>query len=167
MVRLTLSRSSPPLQRLQRKKLFLPLLGEIFVNQRVLLQLDVHWRQLNQMQRICGPFVLKTLILNHFSFQRLFVLCTHSLDLCILFKFVLLYLRMHSAPFLRFSHILLTPILLYVYCHAECFFFYPRWCRWLAKARNLIYKFLTLAVKGLTSTILYFLTFIVLNFHKI
>ena len=46
----------------------------------------------------------------------------------------------HSAPFLRFSHILLTPIFSDVYYHAECFS-YPWWCRWSAKARNLILIF--------------------------
>ena len=50
---------------------------------------------------------------------------THSLDLCILFKFIFLYLWIHSASLLRFSHILLTLIFSYVYHHAE-YFSYPR-----------------------------------------
>ena len=48
---------------------------------------------------------------------------THLLDLCTLFKFTFLYLRTHSAPFLRFSQIFLTPIFSCVYCHAEYKYF--------------------------------------------
>ena len=54
-----------------------------------------------------------------------FSCATHSLDLCILFKFIFLYLWILSAPLLRFSHILLTLIFSYVYHHAE-YFSYPR-----------------------------------------
>ena len=82
----------------------------------------------------------------------------HSLDLCISFKFIFFLppdIFTHF-PYSNFS---------YVYYHAE-YFSYPWWCRWLAKARNLI-LILILVVKGLTWTIFYFPTFIVLNFHKI
>ena len=65
---------------------------------------------------------------------------THTLDLCILFKFIFLYLRVHSAPFLRISQVLLAQIFSYVYYHAE-YFSCPRWCRWSAKAGNLILIF--------------------------
>ena len=73
-------------------------------------------------------------------FERLFVLC-HLLirSLCFIPVYIFLPL-IHSAPFLRFSHILLTPIFSDVYYHAECFS-YPWWCRWSAKARNLILIF--------------------------
>ena len=67
------------------------------------------------MQRICGPFVSKTIIMNHFPFERLFALW-HSLIRSLYFiQVYFLYLRIHSAPFLRFSHILLTPIFFYMY----------------------------------------------------
>ena len=72
-------------------------------------------------QRICGPFVLKTIIINHFAFEVLFVLC-HSLIRSLYFIQVYIFIPlMHSAPFLRFSRILLTPIFSYVYHHAEYF----------------------------------------------
>ena len=47
---------------------------EIFVNQHVLLQLDLHWNSRKlpwRMQRMCELFVLKTVIM---PFERLFVL---------------------------------------------------------------------------------------------
>ena len=72
-----------------------------------------------------------------FLFKDSLPCATYTLDLCILFKFIFLYLQVHSAPFLRISQVLLVPIFSYVYYHAE-YFSCPRWCRWWAKARNLI-----------------------------
>ena len=60
---------------------------------------------------------------------------TRSLDLCILFKFIFLYIPLiHSAPFLRFSHSLLyTSFFSCILLH-EIFFLIPD----DAVARNLI-----------------------------
>ena len=70
---------------------------------------------------------------------------TRSLNLCILFKFIFLLIPLiHSAPFLRFSHILL----------------YTRNIFLIPVAWNLI--ILISAVKDLISTIFFFQTFIVL-----
>ena len=56
------------------------------------------------MQRICGPFVLKTIIM---PFKRLFVLW-HSLIRSLYFIQVYIFIPLiHSAPFVPFSHILL------------------------------------------------------------
>ena len=60
------------------------------------------------MPRICGPFVLKTIILNHFSFREtlgFFSCATHSLDLCILFELIFYtsgYIPPHSCDFYTF-----------------------------------------------------------------
>ena len=71
------------------------------------LLLDLHWDSPKLpwgMQRICGPFVLKTIIM---PFKRLFVLW-HSLIRSLYFIQVYIFIPLiHSAPFLRFSHILL------------------------------------------------------------
>ena len=88
---------------------------------------------------------------------------TRSLDLFILFKFIFLYLWYippHSCAFHTFC---LHQFFSYVYYHAE-YFSFLWWCRWSEKARNLI---LILAVKSLTWSMFYFLTFVVLNFYKI
>ena len=56
------------------------------------------------MQRICGPFVLKTIIVPS---KRIFVLW-HSLISSLYFIQVYIFIPLiHSAPFLHFSHILL------------------------------------------------------------
>ena len=76
------------------------------------------------MQRICGPFVVKTIITNHFAFQE--TLCPVPLAIRSLY-FIQVYIFLpliHSAPFLRFSHILFTPIFSHVYYHTE-YFSYP------------------------------------------
>ena len=116
------------------------------------------------MHRICGSFVLKTIIMNYFAFRETLMSCaTRSLDLLILFKFIFLYLwyiPSHSCAFHTFC---LHQFFSYVYYHAE-YFSFLWWCRWSEKARNLI---LILAVKSLTWSMFYFLTFVVLNFHKI
>ena len=63
-----------------------------FVNQHVFLLLDLHWDSPKLpwgMQRIGGPFVFQTIIIP----LRDSLSCdTCSLDLCILFKFIFLYL---------------------------------------------------------------------------
>ena len=102
--------------------------GEIFFNQRVLLQLDLHWRQ--PQTSMTNETNLRTFCFKDHRYESFFLSrdslsgATHSLDLCVLFKFIFLYLRIHSAPFLRFSSVLLTPIFSYVYYHAE-YFSYP------------------------------------------
>ena len=82
-------------------------LSRDFVNQHVFLLLDLHWDSPQLpwgMQRICGPFVLKTIIM---PFKRLFVLW-HSLIRSLYFIQVYIFISLiHSAPFLRFSPILL------------------------------------------------------------
>ena len=63
------------------------------------------------MHPICGPFVLKTIIMNYFAFRETLVLC-HSLIRSSYFIQVYIFIPLiHPALFLRFSHILLTPIL--------------------------------------------------------
>ena len=70
--------SSPPVRNATHLRTFCFLevifaFGEIFVNLRVLLQLDYiedSPKLPRRMQRICGPFVLKTIIMNHFSFRE-------------------------------------------------------------------------------------------------
>ena len=66
---------------------------------------------------------------------------TRSLDLCILFKFIFLYLWYippHSCAFHTFC--LHQFFQMYITMHAECFS-YPWWCRWSAKAWNLVLIF--------------------------
>ena len=84
-------------------------LSRDFVNKHVFLQLNLHWNSPKLpwgMQRICGPFVLRTTIM---PFKRFLSCDTRSLDLCILFKFILIFFipLTHFAPFFRFSYILL------------------------------------------------------------
>ena len=66
---------------------------------------DLHWDSSKLpwgMQRICGPFVLKTIIM---PFKRIFDLW-HSLIRSLYFIWVYIFIPViHSAPFLRFSHI--------------------------------------------------------------
>ena len=81
-------------------------------------QLHLHSKQ--PLTIIRNATNLRTLILFFLS-RDPWSCATHSLDLCILFKFIFLYLRILSAPFLRFSHILRTPIYSFVYYHAEYF----------------------------------------------
>ena len=92
------------------------------VNQHVFLLLDLHWDSPKLpwgMQRICGPFVFQTIIM---PFKRLFVLW-HSLIRSLYFIQVYIFIPLiHSAPFLRFLHILLYTN----YYHAK-YFSYPWW----------------------------------------
>ena len=86
-------------------------LSRDFVNQHVFLLLDLHWDSPKLpwgMQRICGPFVLKTIIM---PFKRLFVLW-HSLIRSLYFIQVYIFIPLiHSAPFLRAFHTFyFTPI---------------------------------------------------------
>ena len=115
------------------------------------------------MQRICGPPVFMTIIINHFAFWE--TLCPAPLvHYIFVFSYSSLYFYTSDTfrPILAlFTHFTYANFS-YVYYHAE-YFSYPWWCCWSAKARNLI-----LAVKGLTWTIIfYFLLLIVLNFNKI
>ena len=100
------------------------------------------------------------------AFKRLFVL-SHSLIRSLYFIQVYIFIPLiHSAPFLRFSHILLTPIFSYEYYHGE-YFSYPWWCRWTAKARNLIYFFNFSIQRPHLNYILLSNVIVTLNFLKI
>ena len=98
------------------------------------LLLDLHWDSPKLpwgMQRICGPFVLKTIIM---PFKRLFVLW-HSLIRSLYFIQVYIFIPLiHSAPFLGFSHILLYTNFFLVYITTRNIFLIP-------VARNLIIIF--------------------------
>ena len=95
---------------------------------------------------------LRTFCFEYYDYSFQETLCdTRSSDLCILFKFIFLYLWYippHSCAFHTFYF---TPIFSYVYYHAK-YFLTPD----DAVARNLIS-----AVKGLIWFIFFFLTFIV------
>ena len=97
-------------------------LSRDFVNQHVFWLLDLHWDSPKlpwEMQRICGPFVLKTIIM---PFKRLFVLW-HSLIRSLYFIQVYIFIPLiHSAPFLRFSHILLYTNFFWCILPREIFF---------------------------------------------
>ena len=99
-------------------------LSKDFVNQHVSLLLDLHWDSPKLpwgMQRIWRPFALKTIVM---PFKRLFVLW-HSLIRYLYFIQVYIFIPLiHSAPFLRFSHILLYTNFSGVYYHAK-YFSYP------------------------------------------
>ena len=58
---------------------------------------------------------------------------TDSLDLCILFKFIFLYLILALFTYFAYTFDM--------YITMRNIFSYPWWCRWLAKARNLILIF--------------------------
>ena len=98
------------------------------------------------MQRIhrgpYGSFCFKDHHYESFCLSRDSLSCaTRSLDLCILFKFIFLYLwyipplscSFHTFCFHQFFD-------MYQYHHAK-YFCYPWWWRWSAKARNLILSF--------------------------
>ena len=106
--RFILSQSSPPVRNATYLLTFyFRIYSRDFVNQHVFLLLDLHWDNPKLpwgMQRICGPFVFQTIIM---PFKRLFVLW-HSLIRSLYFIQVYIFIPLiHSAPFLRFSHILL------------------------------------------------------------
>ena len=115
--RLTLSQSSPPVRNATclRTYSFFGIylcLSRDFVNQHTFLLLDLHWDSPKLpwgMQRICGPFVLKTIIM---PFKTLLVLW-HSLFRSLYFIQVYIFIPLiHSAPFLRAFHTFyFTPIL--------------------------------------------------------
>ena len=85
-------------------------------------QVNLHWASPHLpwgMQRICGPFVLNTIIM---PFNRLFVLW-HLLIRS--FYFILVHIvipLIHSVPFLRFSHILLYANFFWCILPREIFF---------------------------------------------
>ena len=103
-------------------------LSRDFVNQYVFLLLDLHWDNPKVpwgMQRIWGPFVLKTIIM---PFKRPFVLW-HSLIRSLYFIQVYIFIPLiHSTPFLRFSHILLyTNFFWCILIYHVKYFSYPWW----------------------------------------
>ena len=146
--------------------------GEIFVNQRVLWHLYLHWRQPKLpwgKQRICGPFVLKTIITNHFAFRE--TLCPVPLAIRSLY-FIQVYIFFtsdiippHSCAF----HTFCLHQFFHMYITMRNIFLIPNDAIDRRKL-GIQFLFLILAVKGPTWTIVYFLKFIVLNytdFHKI
>ena len=79
-----------------------------FVNQHFFLLLDLHWDSPKLswgMQRICGPFVLKTIIM---PFKRLFVLWQSLIR-------SLYNIPPHSCAL--FTHFSLHQFFSYVFCH--------------------------------------------------
>ena len=96
------------------------------------LQLDLHWHSPKLpwgMHRIGRPFVLKTIIM---PFERLFV-PWHSLIRPLYFIQVYIFIPLiHSAPFLRFWHILpytnfflcILPREIFSYPWWRCIFFF-------------------------------------------
>ena len=131
-VRFTLSQSSPPVKNATHLRTFCFLdfiyaFWEIFVNQRVLLQLHLHWARPKLpwwMQRIYEPFVLKTIIM---PFERLFLLW-HSLIRLIFVPLI------HSAP-IHSCAFHTVCFISYVYYRLK-YISYPWWFGWSAKARN-------------------------------
>ena len=130
------------------------------------------------MQRICGPFCFENY---HYAFQDTLSCDTRSLDLCILFKFIFLCLSrhsvlwhslvrslyliqvyifiplIHSAPFLRCSHVLLYTSFFLRVLPRETFFL-----SLMTLLLGILLLFIISAVKSLILTIFFFLTFIVL-----
>ena len=104
------------------------------------------------MQRFCGPFVLKTIIM---PFKRLFVLWLLLIKSLYFIQVYIFIPLIYSAPFLRFSHIytifflciLLREILL---------------LSLMTLLLGISLLFFISAVKGLIWTVFFFLTFIVL-----
>ena len=133
--RLTLSQSSLSVRNAMYLRTFhFRIYSRDFVNQHVFWLLHLHWDSPKLpwgMQRICGPFVLKTIIM---PFKRLFVLW-HSLIRSLYFIQVYIFIPLiHSAPFLRFSHILLYTNFFLTYITTRNIFLIPD----DAVARNLI-----------------------------
>ena len=133
-------------------------LSRDFVNQHVFMLLDLHWDGPKLpwgMQRICGPFVLKTIIM---PFKRFFVLW-HSLIRSLYFIHFYIFIPLtHSAPFFRFSYILLYTNVFLCILPREIFFLFLM----TLLLGILLLFFLISAVKGLIWTAFFFLTFIVL-----
>ena len=129
--RLTLSQSSPPVRNATYlRTLFFKIylcFARDFVNQHVFLLLDLHWDSPKLpwgMQRIFVPFVLKTVIM---PFKRFFVLW-HSLirSLYVIQVYMNFFiLLIHSAPFFRFSYILLYTNFFLCILLREIFFLIP------------------------------------------
>ena len=99
-------------------------LSRDFVNQHVFLLLDLHWDSPKLpwgMQRIFVPFVLKTVIM---PFKRFFVLW-HSLIRSLYFIHFYIFIPLtHSAPFFRFSYILLYTNVFLCILPREIFFLF-------------------------------------------
>ena len=101
-------------------------LSRDFVNQHVFWLLDLHWDSPKlpwEMQRICGPFVLKTIIM---PFKRRFVLWHSLIGSLYLFKSILLYLWYIPPHCCAFYTFYFTPIFSGLYYHAK-YFSYPWW----------------------------------------
>ena len=157
--RFTLSQSSRPVRSAKYLRTFFVefvCLSRDFVNQHVFLPLDLHWDSPKLpwgIQRICGPIVLKTIIM---PFNRLFVLW-HSLTRSLYFIQVYIFIPLiNSASFFRAFHTsYFTPFFFsYVYYHAK-YFSYPCWrC---CSEFNYYFKFHS--VEGLIWTVFFFLTY--------
>ena len=131
---------------------------ERFCQPACFLQLDLHWDSPKLpwgMYWICRPFVLKTIIV---PFERLFV-PWHSLIRSLYFIQVYILIPLiHSAPFLRFWHILLYTNFFLCILPREIFFL-----SLMTLLLEILLLFLISAVKSLIGTIFFFLTFIVLK----
>ena len=133
--RFTLSQSSPPVRNATYLLTFyFRIYSRDFVNQHVFLLLDLHWDNPKLpwgMQRICGPFVLKTIITSSSCDTR-------TLDLCILFKFIFLYLWYFPPHYCAFRTFYFTPIFSsHVYITTRNIFLIPN----DAVAQNLIINY--------------------------
>ena len=116
-VQFTLSRSSPLVRNAKHFRTFcfleviLPL--EKFLSTNVSFCSSIYIEDSPKlprgMHRICGPFVLKTIIMNYFAFRETLMSCaTRSLDLLILFMFMF-YTLDTSRPILAlFTHFAYT-----------------------------------------------------------
>ena len=117
----TSSWSSPPVRNATRWRTFRFFtsyfcLWRDFVNQLVSFCSSIYIEDSPNSHDECNEFadptfVLKTIIINHFAFRE--TLCPVLLHHLIFVLYWSLYFctsRIHSAPFLRFSHILFTPI---------------------------------------------------------
>ena len=136
--RFTLSQSSRPVRSAKYLRTFFlefVCLSRDFVNQHVFLPLDLHWDSPKLpwgIQRICGPIVLKTIIM---PFNRLFVLW-HSLTRSLYFIQVYIFIPLiNSASFFRAFHTsYFTPFCFLMYITTRNIFLIPV----DAVARNLI-----------------------------
>ena len=136
--RFTLSQSSRPVRSAKYLRTFFlefVCLSRDFVNQHVFLPLDLHWDSPKLpwgIQRICGPIVLKTIIM---PFNRLFVLW-HSLTRSLYFIQVYIFIPLiNSASFFRAFHTsYFTPFFFLMYITTRNIFLIPV----DAVARNLI-----------------------------
>ena len=112
---------------------------------RVLLQVDLHWRQpYTPMGNATNlrTFCFKDHHYESFCLSRDSLSCaTRSLDLCILFTFMF-YTSDTLRPILALlTHFAYTDFFTCILSCGGEYFSHPWWCRWSARARNLILIF--------------------------